>query len=283
MIGYRIEKVEVCTRHPASISCPHDTQSCRMAKLQFLGRVLPDIKVTVPPQDVTWQEPEFGIDVVFKIRINQAFINIECDVENQSPDNVGLLYIRALDLARASVNMIAFAIGAGINVVLDICIKDDGVPFPVFPINEDLGRLCTALDVSSTGGTIDRHLYQMVIGEEPFYRALNDLVFAISMPHVSAQSCGRAMDGLKHLIASPGAKEPQAWQQMRDALRIDRKYLTYITDTSAGPRHARPGHIPGSITTEVVRRSWIIMNRYFEYRKRGGQPLLLSEFPLLIE
>jgi hypothetical protein len=40
------------------------------------------------------------------------------------------------------------------------------------------------------------------------------------------------MDRLKHLIAGPNAKDPQAWQQMRDALEISEDYLKYIIEHS---------------------------------------------------
>lgn len=37
----------------------------------------------------------------------------------------------------------------------------------------------------------------------------------------------------------------------------------------------------GAVTTEVTRRSWVIMNRFMEYRLRGDKPLDAKEFPLL--
>jgi hypothetical protein len=125
-------------------------------------------------------------------------------------------------------------------------------------------------------------MYNIVLSDPTLFLALNDLVSAITIPHVAPVACSRAMDGLRHLIASPDAKEPLAWQQMRDALRVDRNFLQLISDTSKGPRHARPGHIPGDIVKEICRRSWIIMNRYLEYVKRGHQPLPVVEFPLLV-
>jgi hypothetical protein len=48
-----------------------------------------------------------------------------------------------------------------------------------------------------------------------------------------------------------------------------------------GPRHGDPAHIPAITTTEITRRSWKIMNRFFEYKKRDNGPLPLAEFPLL--
>src|ERR1700741_442292 len=108
-------------------------------------------------------------------------------------------------------------------------------------------------------------MVNFVLSDPTLFMALNDLVSAITIPHVAPVACIRAIEGIRHLIALPDTKEPQAWQQMRDALRVDRNFLQFISDASKGPRHARPGHIPGDIVKEVCRRSWIVMNRYLEY------------------
>lgn len=121
----------------------------------------------------------------------------------------------------------------------------------------------------------------MVLQDAGLFMALNDLIAAISLPHVSTVNCARAIEGLRHLIASTGSSDKQAWEQMRQALQIDKAYLKLITDSSAASRHGNRVHVPGSVTTEITRRSWIIMNRYFEYRKRGNRVLSLTDFPLL--
>lgn len=256
-----------------------------MAKVQFLGRVLPEIlRITVPPVDIGWNEradSERGIiiDTTFKIRINLSIINIECEAKSNHPDEVNILAIRAQDLARAAVNILAFKRAAGLSVIFDFCIQENGIPAPIVPQDPMLSTTCTAFE-ETDGATISA-LFKMVVTEEPVHRALNDLITAITLPHVSPQSCARAMDGLKHHIAGSGLKEPAMWETMRKVLNIDMDFLKYITEASKGPRHAKPGQTPGSVTTEVTARSWAIMNRYFEYRKRNSQPLTEPDFPLL--
>jgi hypothetical protein len=119
----------------------------------------------------------------------------------------------------------------------------------------------------------------MVFGNMDLAHALNDLIAAITRPHEALVSCARAMDRIKHLIAPAGAKDNNAWQAMRTALRVDEAYLKFITDPSKGPRHGRPGYTPGSVTNEVTQRAWAIMNRYLEFRKAGGS--LPAHFTLL--
>lgn len=187
------------------------------------------------------------------------------------------IYMRALDLCRAQVDLVGFKMGWGVTVVLEAFVNENGVTTPIFLKDETLGALCTAF-------ASDKHFDELcvkVIQSPALFMALRDLVSAISLPHVSLVDCARAMERLKHLVAEPGAKDAQAWEQLREALHIEKTYLRFITDHSTGPRHGRPGHTPGIDTTEVVRRSWIIMNRYLEYLRRDGTSLPLAEFPLL--
>jgi hypothetical protein len=111
--------------------------------------------------------------------------------------------------------------------------------------------------------------------------ALNDLVTANTLPHYSPVTCARTIEGLRHLIA-PGLQPKDGWSSLRQNLNIDENYLKFITDHSKGPRHGDPQHIPGAITTDIITRTWVIMNRFLEYRKRGNDALPISEFPMLI-
>jgi hypothetical protein len=188
------------------------------------------------------------------------------------------VYIRALDLCRASVDVVAFTKGWGLTVLLEAFVDPNGERSSIFFKDDSLAPLCTALTLTDAFDQV----HGMVLQEASLFMALDDLIVAITLPHVSPVNCARAMDRLKHLIALPESKDKHAWQQMRDTLHVSEEYLKFITDHSTGPRHGRPGHTPGSVTMEITRRAWILMNRYFEYRKRGSKPLSTSDFPLLI-
>jgi len=124
-------------------------------------------------------------------------------------------------------------------------------------------------------------MWDLVVADPALFQALDDLIVSITLPHHSPVNCARAVEGLRHLIAAPGASASQAWEQMRDALRLDRTFLQLITDTSTAPRHGNRAYIPGATTTETVRRSWIVMDRFLAYRKRGNTPRPVAEFPVL--
>ena len=93
--------------------------------------------------------------------------------------------------------------------------------------------------------------------------ALEDLIGAITLPHVAPVNCARAMDRLKHSIAKPDSSDKGCMEANRDTLQIDEQYLRFVSDPSNGPRHAGPGHTPGTLTTEATLRSWAVMKRYF--------------------
>ena len=85
-----------------------------------------------------------------------------------------------------------------------------------------------------------------------------------------------------NLIATPDMPRKKAWAKFRESLRIDENYILLITDYSKAARHGNREYVPGPIAGEIVRRAWAIMNRFFEFRMRGNQPLPITEFPVLV-
>jgi hypothetical protein len=187
--------------------------------------------------------------------------------------------MRAFDLARSAVNLAAFAIAQGLTVTLDFAIGPNGNPSYLIAGNPALAPFCTAYDISSA--TDVSTMIDIVMANIDVARVLNDLISAISTPHVSPINCGRAMDGIKHIISGSTRDDKKSWKMMRDALHIEEQYIRYIMTHSTDPRHGRPTHVPASVTEEVCRRSWIIMDRFLEYKKRGSLPLPVAQFPLL--
>jgi hypothetical protein len=145
------------------------------------------------------------------------------------------------------------------------------------PEQPQLAALVPSISASTAGYDA---VLRLVIPEYPIFHALHDLAEAITQTHVAPTNCGRAIDGLRHAIA-PSASRDEQWKTLRDNLQVEKAYLQIITDLSTGPRHGDPAHIPGPVVKDVVERTWIVMNRYFEFLKRGKRPLPKSEFPTL--
>lgn len=250
-----------------SFSNSHLKKGLEVPKVQFNGHILPSIaKVTLTSgRAIRWESPDIDLVVEIAVKIENSAIQIDCDINRWETDLLVPVYMRALDICRASVNLAAFSRGYGLRVHIDSYICPSGIRSELLFQDESLPPLCTAFQLDRDFDVVHDILMQC----PPLFSALNDLIAAITIPHVSAVNCARAIETIKHLVAPESSSDAQAWQTMRDKLAIDRSYLQLISDHSTGPRHGRPGHIPGDITTEITRRSWVVMNRFLEYLKAG--------------
>jgi len=139
-----------------------------------------------------------------------------------------------------------------------------------------LVALNTAIDLSNLA-----EVSAFVIEEPSTLIAMNDAIMALQQPFYVPIGCGRAVDGIRQAFAAPGRNLKQEWAAMQAALRIRRAYQQHVTDASAKPRHAESQSFTPAEIREILSRTWTIINRYLEYRKRGNS-LPASEFPELL-
>jgi hypothetical protein len=258
-----------------------------MLKLQFLGHILPASAVlnTTDLPKTNWKAPDLDLDMTFTVQIVNNAISIDVEINKWNKDeHLGHVYMRALDIARGVVDLCSFRSAIGLTVVFETLVEPDGTKSMLLIQQPELAGLASSLENKAPPTTPHQNNFdkvlRIILTNPPLIRALHDLIEAITQTHVSPTACGRAMERIRHFIF-PGIRK-KGWAKMNDALRVDRSYLDLITDTSKGPRHSDPEHIPGSVRLEISKRAWAIMDRFFEYLKRGGsQPLPESEFPIL--
>jgi len=247
--------------------------------VRLRGRVLPEeVKYTLHNAvsfDWVWQER--GLTPHFTISIKDGLIDVECTVAEYREQDRAELHRRAYDLCRALVGLNGFREAVGLSVVLDKFINPNGIEVTLMGHDGRLPPLCTSIHNDDDFNRV----FLFVIAEPVLILHLASLLEAISVPHVSLVNCGRVVDGIKHLISPDEDKDSKAWEAMRDALNIETGYLKLITESSTDPRHGRATRAEGLLCNEVVLRTWNVMNRFFEYRKRGNTRLPLAEFPLL--
>ena len=256
-----------------------------MPIVHMKGKVLPydptafvvNVK-DLPP--LTWKNGQTGNCTKITTRIDASVVDIEFDVNAFHEKDIPALMMKAWDLARAAVDLWCFKVGWGLSVVIDSIVKPDGTSATILSKDEPLGVLATALDSSQNGINHYDTCYRLLVSEPPLFMALNDLIVSITVPHHASVNCARAIEGLRVLMA-PGEGRKDAWAIMRSNLNIEAEYLTFVTDLSTAPRHGDRTWIPGPTVSEAVRRTWIVMNRFLEFRKRGSKSLPLAEFPLL--
>lgn len=257
-----------------------------MPIVHFRGRVLPydPSAYTVSFRDlppVDWHDQYTKQVMKITTRIDASIIDVEIDAPVFNEQDPSSFLMRAWDLARAAVDLYSFKVGWGLSIIIDTLVKPDGSVATIMPKMETLAPYSTALNTSDPAVNNFDVCYRLLLAEPALFMAMNDLIVSITLPHHAAVNCARAVEGLRVLMAPAGTPRQQAWPIFQENLNIDRAYREYVTDVSTGPRHGDRAFIPGDIVTETVKHSWIMMNRFLEYRKRGSHPLPLAEFPLL--
>jgi hypothetical protein len=256
-----------------------------MPKIQMIGRVLPlQLGISVAPSEVHWKDGSggTGLEATFKIRIAGSIVNIEVNANRYLPTDASEIFKQSYDLARASVNLVAFATGIGPLVLLEIIIDPLGNPTWLIPADPAFASYCTSFKLPPENQDDFNAIYKIVITDVSLFRDMNDLIECMWNPHVTPVNCGRIIDSICRLI-TPSSKGPTsaAWTTMQSTLSISKAYLQYISINATGPRHADPTFVSGTITTEIAKRTWKIMDRYLWYRKLGNVPLNSQQFPVL--
>lgn len=247
--------------------------------VHFIGFVHPKswhISAPYSPE-ITWDEPDLNFKAKFSVQIMDSKVTVKCEVPKFDLAQLDLLLVRALDQARIPVNLAAFANGVALVVLFDSVRLPDGAEKKLSPVNPDLAKLCTAFKVSDNSFI---EMYNIALSKPDLFLALGDLIEAITHPHMASINCGRVIDGIRRIVA-PGLDAKAGWAKMHSALNVARPYQEWISKLSTNPRHADRTFIPGADATQAVERTWNIMNRLFEYLKRGAVPLTALEFPEL--
>ena len=250
-----------------------------MPTVRFEGRVLPEVlSLTINNNPaVDWVEGDLKFRVHISIQNGAVAITFEIEKFDEQKDYQTLI-IRALDVGRATINLVGFSMGTGFSLSLERAIMPSGKTLYVVMRDHEIASKCTAFSVN--GPNFDEML-RIVLTDTRLYHALRDLIEGISIPHLIAPRCANAIETLRVCIAPDGASRKDGWIALQDNLRVSEGYLRIITDHSRGPRHGDHHYVPATTTVQIGNRSWVVMNRFLEYRRRGDQPLPLSEFPLL--
>jgi hypothetical protein len=156
-----------------------------MPTVYLKGQALPACHlVTLGERKVRWEEPApFGLIMEFTLDINNSVIDIRCEVNRFREEDLTPIDTRALDLARASVNLAAFATGLGMQVILHTFIKPDGTANAISMADVRLAYLCTAFGTNSTDPKVNAgfdEAYKLVITEPAVFMALDDLIVSIN-------------------------------------------------------------------------------------------------------
>jgi hypothetical protein len=253
-----------------------------MVTVKLLGRVLPfGLNIGAEAPELRWKWGERNIEFIFRVKIVDSNITVECDLDRYEDRYDSELYKRATDLARACVNLVAFETGFGLIAMIEVIELPDGTRKVAHrrEIIPPEARSAYSLD-AARASDFDQ-VFKLVVQEPPLFIALDDLIRSITEQHTSAANCGRVVDRIRRIIA-PSLDGAAAWQEMHKALNISRDYQEWVSKQSTGTRHGDSTFVPGAVSSEAIQRTWAILNRFLEYRKRGNRPLTPPDFPELV-
>jgi hypothetical protein len=259
-----------------------------MAVFKFLGRVLPPrARVTLTDLGtIHWKDAALGLEIDMTVKMIDSKVEVVCDSNLYATEDDGnQVYMRAFDAARAAVNSFCFATGLGLSVVLEKVIKPDGIEHDILVQRPELAAMFTAFEALAPNREQESKnfstMYGIVLGNSQIFMALDDLIVSISLPHYAPINCARAIETLRQVMTPEAEDRKQGWETMRQNLNISLEYLSFITNVSTGPRHGVRVGTTQIDFQETIKRAWTVMNRFLEYKKRGDQPLPLTDFPLL--
>jgi hypothetical protein len=251
-------------------------------KVEFLGRVYPDYKnlTITDSQKVHWSfdDPKYAAEI--EVYISDSEVRAVCEVEPFTPQILRHLRARAQDCTSLAVNLFTFVTGSSFVIVLDRWVNPDGEAGPIHLQADDVGTVVSALSVEENGtlkGFNDA--YKVLISEPHAAFAMNDLATCLSHPDMTAVNCGRVLDALMRLVCQ-GLPEKRAWAHFQQQLRFDESYIKPISAFSKGPRHGIRRDLTELQRGAIQHHTWVAMNRFIEYRKRGNA-LPAAEFPIL--
>src|SRR2546421_10180897 len=200
-----------------------------MPIVRFIGRVLPaKHKVSLPSEPTfQWKIDHLALEVTFRLRIDDGSVLIACDVNKFVADiHLLPLFVRAYDIASASVDLVAFASGRGLRVVLETFIDPAGATVPIAAEQPSLAALATAMKLEPRDF---EKILQIVLAEPALMMALQDLTEAVLLPHRAAFKCARAMRSLGWVLMPPKGDSGPEWLALREKLQITKSYLQRIT------------------------------------------------------
>lgn len=248
-----------------------------MTLVFFKGRVLPEARrVSVPETNpILFQDPN-GFEGNFLIKIHDSFFAVECNIIKECENIFQFCAIRSLEFVGALVDIYAFSKGWALSVIVD-SITVDGRTRGIALSELSVQSQCIPLENSADFQKIS----DLVLPNLNLRFAFRDLISSLSTLNYSAIAAARAIEAIRRSMSS-SSSESEAWQIMRNKLRIERSYLQFITDASRYPRHGDRGATDGVTQMMVTHRAWETMNRYLEFMKQGGEEALPKDkYPLL--
>lgn len=249
-----------------------------MTKVTWTGHVYPSgLTINAAHKGARYTANDGTLDGTLDIVVENSAITVAWEIETYRSDNLLATWIHSRKLVTVLVDLIAFRMGAGATVVLDKYQIDNCAVENISILEAKVAGLVTSFlsdaEFLEVFGIVAKEQHLMVVFE--------DLISTLSSEEHKAVNCGRCVEAIRQLVAETEADRKKQWLIMQDLLNLDRSYLELITNHSIEPRHGSNAAADPNEIAEVLARTWVIIDRFFHFRRGGNRKLDIVHFPLL--
>ena len=244
-----------------------------MPVFTFRGRVQPetlDLSIVYEPVVKVADSELFGA-AIFAAKVEDGQMTIEVTVEDGEQDYANL-HFYATDLSRTMMDVAALRDGVAYRCDLTEVDLPDGTQHGIVLADRILAQAAGHITPERYEAVLDLALTDMQIA-----RVVSDAAVMLSWSHYTPIAAGRIVDALVRIVT--GGRDSKAWSAFREAMRVDRAYLQFLTDAATAPRHGNRVYVSGSDNKELATRAWTLLDRFVIHRLSGA--LDPEEFPFL--
>jgi hypothetical protein len=249
-----------------------------VAKVQLFGRVYPGgLKINLSAPGITYTADDGTLTGTIDITVRDSAITVDWRLSGYKREQLLPIWTHSKKLTTVLVDLIAYRMGAAAIIILDSYTDDNG-------FSDNIAIVEPAVAGQSTSFQSDAELlkvFALIASEQPLMLVFEDLISTLSSQDHKAVNCGRCVEAIRQLVAGYHLDAKQQWPIFNKFLNLDRSYPDLIMEHSKDPRHGKQMHVDPVVITEVMRRTWVIIDRFFHFRLGGNSKLDLSKFPIL--
>jgi hypothetical protein len=247
----------------------------QMTKWSVIGRILPErvpLTISIPEQTVNLTD--FALSYRVKINIADSQLIASVNIAKGKVDPHTLRNCVESDV-RAVTDLVGYLRGCSFGVDITSMISSDG----------ECGILGINVPVLAEARKdqkmqIEDDLLTSVLSEQSAHLALADFREAMRNPVETGFFCYRAIEAMMQSLKNNLTdNDDAAWKELRTRLRVERSAIDRVKKHSDYPRHGKPFSISDADRETVFLATNKILERFFEYLRRGKVPLPETEFP----
>lgn len=188
------------------------------------------------------------------------------------------LLVRTETYMRIAIDIAAFCSGHKFLIIVDTFTDPAGKTHNVNLEDKELSTLSTICSSASNFEAI----FKLIAADTKQVFALNDLIETMAEPLNRTVHAARAVETLRNLLSPSEPDKKKGWRRLHEKLNVSETYVRSVVEPSTSVRHGDHLNRPkASVSREIQKRAWILMNRYLEYKLRGNGVLPIDSFPLL--